>query len=60
MPRSTTARSSAICSSVMGRPQACWASATASQMRRQVLNLWRGDQMRSISGLALRLARGLV
>jgi hypothetical protein len=38
----------------------CIASATASQIRRQVLNLWRGDQSRSISGLALRVASGLV
>jgi hypothetical protein len=56
--RLTTARNSSTCSFVTGRPSSCWASATASQIRRHVLNLWRGDHSRSISGLALRLARG--
>jgi hypothetical protein len=37
-----------------------WASAIASQIRRQVLNLCRGDQIFSISGDAFREASGLV
>ena len=43
---------------VTGSPISCWASATASQMRRQVLNLCRADHSRNISSLALRVARG--
>ena len=38
----------------------CCASATASQIRRHVLNLWRGDHRRSIAPLALRVASGEV
>ncbi len=58
--RSTTARNSSICSIETGNPISCCASATASQIRRHVLNLCLGDQSLSMSRLAFRSARGEV
>ena len=45
---STAPRRAATCSSVIARPSARWASASATQSRRQVENFSRGDQSRAI------------